>query len=80
MQPEKLDTISTICSLPVDALSTDNHTRVWIEWLRENKGDLKGACEKLGVTVEDGPKFFQRLKDAVLPRIARGYLPEKCPF
>jgi hypothetical protein len=38
----------------------------WV-WVRANLGRLREATAELGITVEDGPGFMDRLEDAVTP-------------
>lgn len=43
---------------------------IWTTWVVDNLGDLKTAAYKLGVEVEEGPGFVDRLKAAVLAKLA----------
>lgn len=50
-------------------LPENDPERLYIEWLMWNTSDLKGAVTRLGLTVEEGPGFAERLKAAVLPKL-----------
>jgi hypothetical protein len=49
--------------------------RLYIEWMIRNTTDLKGAVTRLGLVVEEGPGFADRLKAAVMPKLVERYEP-----
>lgn len=41
----------------------------WAEWVAANLGDLETGAYALGVDVEQGPHYVQRLRAAVLAKL-----------
>lgn len=79
-KPENLSTIQVLAVIARRTMPVTSHERIFLEWMEENSENLKAACEKLGVTIEPGPNFYKRLKNAALPRILLRKFPEECPF
>lgn len=42
---------------------------IYVDWMIRNTSDLEGAVRRLGLVVEEGPRFAERLKAAVLPKL-----------
>jgi len=70
--------IEVLAGVAKRTMSEDNPERIFLEWMASNGGNLRAACEKLGVKVDDGPDFYKRLKAAVLPKLIKNIDP--CPF
>lgn len=50
-------------------LPPDNPERLWTEFLANNHERLYTAVTELGLVVEEGPNFIDRLKAAVVPKL-----------
>ena len=53
-------------------LKEDDPERIWTEWLVNNSGRLKEACQELGVEhPAEGPELIERLKVTVMPVLVK---------
>ena len=66
----KVGAAQMLARMSAAAFGPDDPDTLFMVWMGENAGRLAEACAELGVTVEPGPRFAHRLRDAVAPILA----------
>lgn len=56
-------------TLAAEVLHDGDPALLWVRWVNDNLADIPLGAFQLGVEVEDGPDYVQRLKAAVLAEL-----------